>query len=97
MSTYGQHLGSGWSSAGLTDVFNSKLPGDYMQASKSWMPGKAWAMDRAAFKPDARESSIDAESFQKFMQLQKNPEGLVNNIITQNSPDFVLAKMKFGK
>ena len=45
MTTYGKKLGSGGSAAGLTDVFNSSLPGDYMQAGKTYTPGGIWASD----------------------------------------------------
>ena len=34
-------------------------------------------------------------SFEEFMALQKNPEGLINKTVSKHSPGFVLAQMKF--
>ncbi len=96
MTTYGQKLGSGWSSAGLTDVFNSSLPGDWMQAGKTYAGTDKWAMDRgiAAGFQGAKNELIDG--FQTFMNLKKNPNSLFSNIVAKGSPDFVLTKMKFA-
>ena len=35
-------------------------------------------------------------TFQDFLNLQKNPQLLFNQIITKNSPDFLLAQNKFS-
>ena len=41
------------------------------------------------------EKGTDA-SFQDFVNLQRNPELLFNQIIAKNSPDFLLAQQKLG-
>jgi hypothetical protein len=93
MSTYGQKLGSGWSAAGLTDVFNSALPGDYMQAGQTYKPDNKWGN---LFEGVRDDGSQKIDSFQEFMALQKNPNKLVNAIVQKNSPDFLLAQMRFN-
>jgi len=96
MTTYGQKLGSGWSSAGLTDVFNSSLPGDWMQAGKTYAGTDKWAMDRGIAAGFKGAENKGVGSFQEFMNLKKNPNSLFSNIVGKGSPDFVLAKMKFA-
>ena len=41
------------------------------------------------------EQGTDA-TFQDFLNLQRNPELLFNQIIAKNSPDFLLAQDKLG-
>jgi hypothetical protein len=96
MSTYGKQLGSGWSPAGISDVWGSKLPGDYMAAGHSYGADDKWAMDRGYGKLFQGAENKGVGSFQEFMNLKKNPNSLFSNIVGKGSPDFVLAKMKFA-
>ena len=89
MSTYGQKLGSGWTPTTISEVWGSTLPGDYMSAGKTSIPyTKKWAMDKGFAK--AFDSSAP-DMFERFLQLQKNPERLVDNVIAKQSPGFVTA------
>jgi hypothetical protein len=38
----------------------------------------------------------NSPSFERFMDLQSNPESLMTDKVAKHSPGFVLAKMKFG-
>ena len=93
MSTFGQTLGTGWTAD--TDVFTASLPGDYMSAGKTYGPADKWAMDRSFSRLFQGERGGDA-TFQDFLNLQKNPQLLFNQIIAKNSPDFLLAQDKLG-
>ena len=93
MSTFGQTLGTGWTAD--TDVFTASLPGDYMSAGKTYGPADKWAMDRSFSRLFQGERGGDA-TFEDFLNLQKNPQILFNQIITKNSPDFLLAQNKFA-
>ena len=57
--------------------------------------GRTWAMDRGYSSLFQGERGADA-TFQDFLNLQRNPELLFNQIIAKNSPDFLLAQDKLG-
>jgi hypothetical protein len=57
--------------------------------------GRTWAMDKGYSSLFEGERGGDA-TFQDFLNLQKNPQLLFNQIITKNSPDFLLAQNKFA-
>ena len=57
--------------------------------------GPTWAMDKGYSSLFQGEEGTDA-TFQDFMNLQKNPELLINQIISKNSPDFLLSQQKLG-
>jgi len=57
--------------------------------------GPTWAMDKGYSSLFQGEKGTDA-SFQDFLNLQRNPELLFNQIIAKNSPDFLLAQDKLG-
>ncbi len=57
--------------------------------------GPTWAMDKGYSSLFQGEQGTDA-SFQDFLNLQRNPELLFNQIIAKNSPDFLLAQDKLG-
>ena len=93
MSTFGQTLGTGWTAD--TDVFTASLPGDYMSAGKTYGPADKWAMDRSFSRLFQGERGGDA-TFEDFLNLQKNPQGLMSQVIMKGSPDFLAARRNFG-
>ncbi len=92
MANFSSYLGSGWSADGITDVFNSRLPGDYMRAGKAYNPGGTWAINRG-YASKFKQDPIDM--FSQFMSMQNNPEKLIEDEIKKGSPDFVLTNMRF--
>ena len=92
MANFSDYLGSGWSPDGLTDVFNSKLPGDYIKAGRAYNPGGTWAINRG-YASKFKQDQIDM--FGQFMSMRNNPEKLIEDEIKRGSPNFVLANMKF--
>tara|TARA_R100000781_G_scaffold57889_3_gene37362 strand:- start:165 stop:443 length:279 start_codon:yes stop_codon:yes gene_type:complete len=92
MTTYGQKLGSGWSPAGISDVWGSKLPGDYMAAGHSYGADDKWAMDRGYGKLFQGAENKGVGSFQEFMNLKKNPNSLFSNIVGKGSLILFLPK-----
>ena len=57
--------------------------------------GPTWAMDKGYSSLFQGEKGPDA-TFQDFMNLRKNPELLINQIIAKTSPDFLLTQQKLG-
>ena len=96
MATYAKKLGSGWNPAGLSDVFGSSLPGDYISAGQSYGANDKWAMDRGYSNLFGGAKNELIDGFQTFMNLKKNPNALFSNIVAKGSPDFLLAQRKFA-
>ena len=98
--TYGKRLGSGWTPSTIQDVWGGHLPGDYINAGKSDIPfASKWAMDKRWGKIFSSEDPFASKSpdmFQRFMQLQKNPEKLVNDEISRYSPEFIRTASQMG-
>ena len=92
--TYGQSLGSGWTPSSIQDVWGGQLPGDYINAGKSAVPfANKWAMDKGFAKAFDNPAP---DMFQRFMQLQKNPEKLVNDEMSRYSPEFIRTASQMG-
>ena len=96
MATYAKKLGSGWSPAGISDVWGSSLPGDYMQAGQTYGGTDKWAMDRGYAKGFAGANNEGVGTFEEFMNLKKNPNALFSSTVAKGSPGFVLTNMKFA-
>ena len=94
MSTYGQKLGSGWTPSTIQDVWGGHLPGDYMAAGKTSMPfANKWAMDKGIAKAFDNPAP---DMFERFMQLRKDPEKLVNDEMSRYSPEFIRTASQMG-
>ncbi len=92
--TYGQRLGSGWTPSTIQDVWGGHLPGDYINAGKSAVPfANKWAMDKGIAKAFDNPAP---DMFERFMQLRKNPEKLVNDEMSRYSPEFIRTASQMG-
>ena len=109
MASFSKHTGStvgatGVSGYGVSSIWGGHSPGRYMRAGKSYIPGNTWASDRSPmdrgygrlFEGAKDDGSDRIASFEEFMAIQKNPDRLVNAVVQKNSPDFLLAQMKFN-
>ena len=92
--TYGQRLGSGWTPSTIQDVWGGHLPGDYINAGKSAVPfANKWAMDKGIAKAFDNPAP---DMFERFMQLRKDPEKLVNDEMSRYSPEFIRTASQMG-
>ena len=109
MASFADYAGStvgatGVSGYGVSSIWGGHTPGKYMRAGKSYTPSNIWASDRGPmdrgwgrhFEGARDKGNTGIGSFEEFMALKKNPEGLMDKAVSKHSPDFVLAKMKFA-
>ena len=88
--------GSGVSGYDAGSIWGGYNPGAYIKAGKSYGANDKWAMDRGFSNLFEGPQAGNIKSFETFLNLKKNPEAIFSNIVAKGSPDFLLAKMKYG-
>ena len=100
MASFADYTGSTVGATGVSGytpsaIWGGYTPGRYMRAGKTRKPSMDSGFARL-FEGARDKGNTGIGSFEEFMALQKNPEGLINKTVSKHSPGFVLAQMKFA-